>query len=382
MTNNTQSEVIYLPLATDYVEDWGFWEGTREFLQNAEDADADCKVLIGNDSITILSNGTLERETLLLGASGKRGDDSAIGQHGEGYKLAMLVLTRLGHQVQIMTDGDIWAASIVEHPQLGVDCLAVTIAHNVYVSTGQVNVTISQVSNENITELRENYLPLSIEDRELIAENGGSQVLKFADGPKRVFVRGLYVCNLESTANYWFSYNFTPERISLDRDRQRVDSWSLRFHATQILVQAGKSELLAQMSEDEAEDISGSVGHLVDNYGTKELKQEISEAADKSFGSKYGEESVPINADWTIGKQLIQSDLARGKNLVPVAVTSRVFDSLSPTFVENRLPIVTSNEEAVSKQLTTALARFDGAMMEEQVTTFSAIRDDALIKGY
>lgn len=98
-----------LNLNKNYCNHWGVWEAIREIIQNGLDqqtTNSDNQVSVDyNQNTKILSisnkNSTLERKTLLLGASNKSEDKDTIGQFGEGYKIALLVLTKLGINVVI-----------------------------------------------------------------------------------------------------------------------------------------------------------------------------------------------------------------------------------------------------------------------------------------
>ena len=78
-------------------------------------------------TIYIRNEGTaLSRSTLLLGSTSK-GDGGSRGKFGEGYKLAFLVLCRLGVQVQVRTGSEIWTPYIEKSDTFGSDLLKVKI---------------------------------------------------------------------------------------------------------------------------------------------------------------------------------------------------------------------------------------------------------------
>ena len=93
---------ITLPLSHLYVHHWTVHEALRELFQNAIDRQkekTECslffsfikeeeKFIIGNKKTTI---GV---DTLVLGNTDKALNDEALGQFGEGYKLALIVLLR------------------------------------------------------------------------------------------------------------------------------------------------------------------------------------------------------------------------------------------------------------------------------------------------
>ena len=81
-----------LSISADYVPGWGVTEAVREFFQNSideETRDSSNKMLFEYD----------EAEEKLLGTSTKNDDDAMIGNHGEGYNIATVVLLRLGKTV-------------------------------------------------------------------------------------------------------------------------------------------------------------------------------------------------------------------------------------------------------------------------------------------
>lgn len=104
-------KTIELSLSPKYVSGWGVEEAVREILQNAIDQKADgaeVSVSYDRETLSILADGArLKTSTLLLGESGKD-DERYIGKYGEGYKLALLVLTRERKPVKVVTDAETW----------------------------------------------------------------------------------------------------------------------------------------------------------------------------------------------------------------------------------------------------------------------------------
>lgn len=112
-----------LSMVSDYVKTWDYKDAIREIVQNALDQSKDDTDNYDisyeqSDHSLIISTktGVLERKSMLLGNSTKRDDDSTIGKFGEGYKLALLVLSRDGKNVIIENAGagEIWTPSIVK----------------------------------------------------------------------------------------------------------------------------------------------------------------------------------------------------------------------------------------------------------------------------
>ena len=109
-----------LSISMDYVSNWTYIEAIREIFQNALDeqtVNKDNKMFVEYDKDSCVlricnKKGCLDKNSLLLGVSSKRDDSSTIGQHGEGYKIATVVLLRNGHNIKIYNYGkkEVWVA--------------------------------------------------------------------------------------------------------------------------------------------------------------------------------------------------------------------------------------------------------------------------------
>ena len=100
------------------------WRRSGEIFQNALDneiANPENKMGFNydeeNQRLTI-SNKTsvLNPESLLLGSSTKRDDKDTIGKHGEGYKIAFMVLLREGKDIKVYNYSarEIWETRLVK----------------------------------------------------------------------------------------------------------------------------------------------------------------------------------------------------------------------------------------------------------------------------
>lgn len=324
---------IHLAISTNYVSHWGFWEAVRELLQNAIDAGSEhYSEMTSNGVMKIQSSGgTLSVSSLALGESSKRDDDNLIGKYGEGYKLALLVLCRLGKRVLIKNGFDCWSVGIGTHPELDVECLVVDIHKDSYCDDLEhencVSFVITDVTDSEFKIVQQNYINHSrIADHgiDIIAENDGSYCFT-ADSLHdchKVFVGGLYVCDLDDS--YRYSYNFKPNLLQLDRDRGAVDEFYLQREATNLFADSGNIELLIDLASQNAKDVSSY-------YSVKESKSFSScssngfdgktvKIAVNSFKGKHGENAYPVSDDVFGDKKRIIMERCVAMGYVPVTV--------------------------------------------------------------
>lgn len=210
---------IELTITTDYVKHWGLWEAVRELLQNAIDqsrVEGEMEVLVEDDGDLVIntSEGKLDRKSLLLGASTKV--DGDIGQFGEGYKLALLVLCRMGYGVVIFTNGEKWSPCIEYSEIFDCDVLCINIEKNEGVDRDGVQFVVQGVGS-------------GVLDGKWLPEAEPNSILKGHDGD--VFIEGLFVCHLDDLEE---GYNFTSDRLSLDRDRRMVSEFNVSWEVGRI----------------------------------------------------------------------------------------------------------------------------------------------------
>jgi len=341
-------EKIHLPIGSNYVAHWGLWEAVREILQNAIDtANYTVKKSELSGNMIISSNGgKLDVSTLMLGESTKRDDSDLIGKYGEGYKLAMLVLSRAGYDVRVSNGQDLWLASIEPHPQLLTDSLCISIQKDYFDedNNNEVSFVINGLSEQDFIEIKEKYI--TVDDINPEAESDGSHCFNYPySNETKLFVGGLFVCNLPEEKGYWYSYNFKPNVLDLDRDRSAVDEFYLQLAASKLIEESGNIELLMEMANENAADISGyhePVTHYSYGYGYSSDggydADKIKKIAVDGFFKKNGENAYPLKPDlWGEEKKaVIQTAISLGLN--PVETKKVIYNNL-PSELKNKLNI-------------------------------------------
>lgn len=248
---------IELSLASDYVPSWTIVDAIRELFQNALDQEAqfpDNKASWSyEDGIFKISNkeSLLSTQTLLLGCSTKSGDDRTIGQFGEGYKIATLVLLRNHKRVTIYNYGarEVWRPRFVKSRRFGADILTFFIDKEYVwskVPNDDLTIEVAGITQE---EWDEQIVPSNLWLQKTYGIEDITEYGEIIDQPGMVYVNGLYVCKYDP---YTYGYNFKPGQLKLDRDRKLASDFDLRWLASKMwlgnpraieLVEAGVADV-------------------------------------------------------------------------------------------------------------------------------------------
>lgn len=292
---------IELTLAPNYVPTWTLVDAIRELFQNALDQqeqnsenEASWNYADATGVLTI-SNATskLTAASLLLGQTTKADDKSTIGQFGEGYKIATLVLLREGKNVVFYNYGarEIWRPRFVKSRRFGTDILTFFIEKKAVwekVPSADLVITIDGISAD---EYYDQIVPSNLHlrsDFEIIEETEYGDIINLAG---KVFVNGLYVCDYEP---YTYGYNFKPEHIRLDRDRKMISDFDLRWMASTMWSTCKDTDKVLEMIADGKADVA-----FLDSVSYTSSWRDL--AAEK-FKSVYGPEAIPVTSQEELGK--------------------------------------------------------------------------------
>lgn len=237
-----------LPIAETYCAHWGLWEAVREIYQNAlDEGGASIQYNPAAKRIEISSaTGQLTPSSLVLGASSKRDDLSKRGKFGEGYKIALLALTRMKYKVVIHTGDTIWIAKL-EHDNTfdaTVLCVHVMAAKSI----AGVHFYISDISEETWRTITPN----------IFTPDAPNMILDEPAQRGRIYVGSLYVATVKE---FKCGYAFRPGRIKLDRDRGMVDGFDLAWETSQLWILRGHDERCSELMEAGAPDVEYVSSH-------------------------------------------------------------------------------------------------------------------------
>lgn len=262
------SECYELSLTPNYVSDWTFNDALRELIQNGIDQETirpDNKFSIdydeGKEVIRLVNkNAKLKISTLLLGKTNKSNDEDTVGQFGEGYKIAALVLNRLGKTFTIYNNErkEIWTSRFKNSAKWGSEILAFYIEKQPDADEKNLVIEIGHVNWTEYDGLSDIWLGLSAEyDETEKVETSYGEILLGEEMAGKTYVNGLYVaCNEELK----YGYNFKVKYINLERDRKACDSWNARQVTAKMIAEAmvqGKMEIktVRRMIEEDTNDV-------------------------------------------------------------------------------------------------------------------------------
>lgn len=294
-----------LSLSPQYVTDWGLWEAVRELKQNVIDADGEKTIEYDADRAVLRignTNAVLSPSTLLLGQSSKRDDVKSIGKYGEGYKLAMLVLTRMNKRVKVLTGDSIWIPKIVHSQKYGTDILVVDTTTQA-AGTSDTMFEVHGVTKHEFNQL----IPKSLyfDPPAKAIETSMGRILIDSKFAGKVYVNGLFVCDMvdKSSDKVAYGYDFSPEYIELDRDRNKVSEFDAFWASSRMVI-----EYLEKGSVQHG--VTPTIVHKFIESGYRDLSyignmylsssapmvQDICELSYEDFRKKHGPKAFPVTS--------------------------------------------------------------------------------------
>jgi len=321
-----------LSLSPTYVQHWTYLEAIRELLQNAIDSHNEMDVLYdGVEQRLIIRtyDVCLDKSTLLLGATSKADDASCIGQFGEGYKIALLVLNREGRNVEIYngSTAECWHSRIMKSRKYNSDLLVVEVEKPLLeqiksraTDPKALEYHITSITQEEYDQVVANTLQLQ-SPTEVINVNG-SQILLDPQYKGRVYMGGLFVCE---KPDFTYGYNFATGAFKLDRDRKFASTWDISWEASKLWAYAKESEseqrlipLVFSGSPDTAQ---------IQCFQTASIKSTVV----ASFKEQYGTKALPVRYQSDV--EVLKEQY--GPEIEPIIVSDNVYQIVRKTAEEN-----------------------------------------------
>ena len=278
-----------LTVDMNYVSDWGLPQAIRELFQNAYDAQREnsenkafCNYYPDKETIEIGNKSSvLNIETLLLGATSKANDENTVGQFGEGYKLATLVLLRAKKEVTFYNYGcrEVWHTKLVKSRRYNGHCVPVfdvdkkfiwqSVPHNNLV------VEIKGITAEEYETIKKFILPLNEDIGNSLDCMYLGKILLDKKYGGDVYCSGLYICHNDELQ---YGYDISPKYLTLERDRQTVTSFNLTWVTSRMWSFHTNTEQFNKLLfSDDNYDLSYIYSHLTAN-------NELMQALENNYG--------------------------------------------------------------------------------------------------
>lgn len=364
-----------LSIAEGYVKNWEFKDAIRELIQNGIDqaiVDATNELSICYDAENqILTIGNkkskLEKKTLLLGITSKAGDISTIGQFGEGYKMATLVLTRIGKPLTIYNYGakEIWSPRFVKSKRYEENILTFFISEGSIWKKVPHNDLIFEVKNvteEDWETVNSVYLGLQNVKDKLTTDYG--EILLDKDQVGKLYAGGLLICD---NARFQCGYNFHPQYITLGRDRNLTSDWDLSYYASLAWSDAYNDslgdkykELVRKLIDEKADDV-----RLIKYKAATPTCDNLRLDTAQRFKAKYGHNAIPATS---------QEQCATYKKvgLEPVIV-NEVEYSLLEDFAEAKYQETDLDDFSIQERFDLWLTRYKSLLTQDAITEFETL---------
>lgn len=371
-----------LSISTDYVPDWTYVEAIREIFQNALDNEiANPENKMGfdydeeNQRLTV-SNKTsvLNPESLLLGSSTKRDDKDTIGKHGEGYKIAFMVLLREGKDIKVYNYGarEIWETRLVKAKRYN-NRLVPTIFINKQaiwnkVPNSDLTITIDNITPEEYSELVNKNLHLRDNVNYFeVPENGRILIDKEEKG--NIYVKGLFVCKNKDIE---YGYDFEPTLIELDRDRKLVDTFNIAWQSSAMWRYAfakdfKRDEMIRMIKEGKEDTKYIKQRTWTFNSGIVEgntVEELLADELAKDFLENHGENSIPVKDN----RELTLVNQSKAK---PVLVNEVVSEYIRQSTAVRVMEV--PQEETLREQFQKLLDDIESKLTDEEVERFTQL---------
>jgi hypothetical protein len=287
------TERIELTIKSSYLPDWKAYEGVRELVQNAKDAEtehgAQMSVKHKGSTLVLTNRGcAIPRQAFLFGHTTKADRSDTIGKFGEGFKLGILALTRAGHSVVVRTKDEIWRPCLRESALFGGEQVLVFDISKSGRETPNVEVTISGIEASVWKEMKQNFLFLVERKGDEIVDTSAGSLLMAPRFKGRIYVKGIFVQHDEAYA-YGYDLKYAP----VDRDRRIIGRYDLQHEMRKVWQAAMASrpdlrEGFVKLLSSTAQDLGA-----IESWNVSYFDDETREAVAASFKARFGEDAVP-----------------------------------------------------------------------------------------
>ena len=330
-----------LTISPSYVQDWTYVEAVREIFQNSLDnqvTEPDNTMYFNYDEETetlVIGNKTsiLEVNSLLMGYSSKRDDVNTIGRHGEGYKVALMVLLREGKEITISNYGkkELWETRFINSRKFkGERITEITVKSNfIFKSPPHNNLEfiIKGITVDEYAVLVEKNLNLQTREEgvDFLTTSQGELLLSESEKGK-LYVSGLFITDSSELGK---GYNFKPSVITLDRDRKLVNDFDLRWEVSKLLQELEDHPIVIELLMSDAKD--ANFYSSTRSYFPSKPQKVVEEKVLEEFVKEHGSDSIPVHNNEQL--RIVQKTGVG----TPVLVSKSVSELLDSHYAERKV---------------------------------------------
>lgn len=236
--------IIHYGFGLDYLKDWGIDQALREIYQNFLDfgkykESVTTHKRFPSRLVITLSNDWQPENLDFLRIGNSRKKEGAIGKHGEGIKMAFMILLRSGFSSRILTSKSLVLPSTYLDQEIG-DCFC--FEYSSINSKSKRFIIKFECDRKVFYRFRNNII--TGKDIEFTDKYYGDIVNK----PKgSIYSGGLFVAQLDNLSR---AYNIRPEHLQLDRDRSVPRAFDVNWSASKILESYDKWNFVDETYDD------------------------------------------------------------------------------------------------------------------------------------
>jgi len=207
------SGIIKYGISMNYVGSWGYKEAIREIVQNFKDY-GEYDFIENDDNIEYVNAYKPSDTNFLKIGFSKKDNPNAVGKHGEGIKMALLVLHRLELKVFIDTyiDGIHYQMrpTVYEDDMLGT-CFGIEYQTQDMDDADDVMFMVRVDKSPEYDDMKDHFIT---DETDIIFESDYGNIVDMPAG--NIYVGGIYVTTFSDIPR---SYDIKPEYVDLGRDR-------------------------------------------------------------------------------------------------------------------------------------------------------------------
>ena len=363
-----------LSISTEYVPDWGLVEALRELFQNALDNETmnpenkmgwQYNKRSGEVKITNKTS-KLSVESLLLGSGTKHNRTDTIGKHGEGYKIAFMVLLRNNKTIRVDNYGanEIWDVRLVKSRKYKGQLVPTVFINKEPVwkkkPSSDLTITIGGITEEECKELEVKNLHLRGEEVRAFDTTEKGRILLDEAEHGNIYVEGLFVTNISGLQ---YGYDFSPKAISLDRDRKLVDSFNVKWSASELWCRAAEQDDKAmEMAVELVNDSAPDTAYLSNmSYYGKGLFNGVA----KKFYEDNGKDAVPVTSN------LEYEAVEKAEMGKPIIVTSEIAQILRSDRIDEQRKVIKIT--SVKEQLELFIEKIADRLSDEELDEINSL---------